>query len=197
MDADDQSSTVDEGLVVLEIMDKATKTAGIANDFVVRPISASEAFRRYSWLKSQPALNKSGNLRGMVINARMRTVYMISEKAGKKIAVVAALVEICKEMKRIEIVLKSDKDATEKTSRILLLGSAALLRSVTSIVPTAVNLLSMSAQGYAELYSLATGSPSGKELSAKIGQFDKQVTMIHQKQWDGETWYNMIEATVY
>jgi hypothetical protein len=56
--------------------------------------------------------------------------------------------EIGKEMSRIQKVYSSDMDGNEKASRILLLGSAAILRSVTSVVPISFHLLAISAQGY-------------------------------------------------
>jgi hypothetical protein len=40
------------------------------------------------------------------------------------------------------------------------------------------------------------GSTTADAWSANIGQFDRQVSTIHAKQWDGENWYNVIRATV-
>lgn len=60
---------------ILEITDGANK--------FIRPISASEAFRKFDWLNDVPISNASGNLRGMVIDANWRTVHIVSSKFQK------------------------------------------------------------------------------------------------------------------
>lgn len=183
-------------LTLFDYTNTVAGAAGNVNNFVLKPMSTSEAFRKYSWLRGAPVLNKSGNLRGMVINSRMRTVYSVSDKAGNYLAVVAALMEIGKEMSRLEMIYKSDADRIEKASRMLMIGSAAILRSVTSIVPTAFHFAMMSAQGYAQIFSLATGSRAGVRLGDQLVRLDREVKAIHQKQWDGENWYHFLEAVL-
>src|SRR5690349_1209301 len=46
---------------------------------VVKAVAASEAFRRYNWLKNAPVKNISGNMRGMVVNKRWATVFHFAE----------------------------------------------------------------------------------------------------------------------
>lgn len=196
MSVSTESTNSQDNPLIFEYVESAVNVAGNVNDFALKPISASEAFRKYSWLTGSPVLNKSGNLRGMVINARMRTVYNISSTAGDKLALLSMLIEVGKEMSRIRKVYDTDMDGGEKAARILLLGSAGILRAVTSVVPTAFHLGSMVVQGYAQLISLLSGSSTGTALSDKIASVDAQVSAIHRKQWDGETWYHVIEATV-
>ncbi len=184
------------GPIIFEYTEKAVDGVSKVTDFILTPIAASEAFRKYNWLVGSPMMNQAGDLRGMVINARMRTIYTVSGKVSDRVAVVGALLEVGKEMTRIKAVYGSNEDGLEKTSRILLLTSAAVLRSVTSVVPTAIHLGAISIGGYAQLYSAATGSPSGDALSGELEQFADRVEMIHRKQWDGETWYNFINATL-
>jgi len=182
--------------MIFEVVGNVVDRTGNLNDFVLKPIAASEAFRKYNWLQGAAVLNRSGDLRGMVINARIRTIYDLSVKTGDRLLLLSMLVEIGKETSRIRRVYNSDADASEKVSRILLLSSAAILRSVSSVVPTAVHLLAMSTQGYVQLYSRLTNSSSGDALNAEINKVDQQVSAIHARQWDGEVWYNVIVATV-
>lgn len=61
-----------------------------------RAISASEAFRKYNWIKNVPVRNVSGNLRGMVVSNRWAAVFHFTEdvlKPVEKLAVIAALAE--------------------------------------------------------------------------------------------------------
>jgi hypothetical protein len=168
--------------------------AGNLNGFVLKPIAASEAFRRYSFLTGKPGLNKSGNLRGMVINKQAHTVFKFADKAGDRLAVLGVLIEVSKEWTRMKQVGTSNMSLSERTSRILLLGSAAILRSVTSIVPTVVELGALSASGYGELYSLLTGSPDGTKFGEAAKAFASDIKTIHSRQWDGQNWYDVIEA---
>ena len=85
-----------------EYVDQTINAVGNTNDFVLKPISASEAFRKYNWLKNEPVLNKSGNLRGMVINSRMRNAYKISGNVGDSLQLISMLFEVAKEMSRIQ-----------------------------------------------------------------------------------------------
>ena len=66
------------------IFEMVEKTSNV-NDFVLRPVTGSEAFRRFNVFPG-PALNKSNNLRGMVVNARMRSIYKLSGNVGEKLA---------------------------------------------------------------------------------------------------------------
>ena len=194
-DATAQPGT-NSGSIIFELVDKTVSGADKANTFVLNPISAAEAFRKYDWLVGSPVMNSTGDLRGMVINSQMRAVYTISGKVADRLAVVSALIEIGREMSRIKAVYGSNEDGMEKTSRILLLGSAAILRSVTGVVPTAVQLACLSAGGYAQLYSLLTGSSAGNELSNRLQQAGDWVETTHRKQWDGQNWYNFINSTL-
>ena len=77
-----------------------------------------------------------------------------------------------------------------------MLGSFAILRSVTSIVPTVIELGALSVAGYAELYSALTGSSSGSAVAGKVTGFAAEIKTIHSRQWDGENWYNFFNATL-
>jgi len=178
--------------VIFEVVQQA----GNVNELVLKPISGAEAFRKYSLLLG-PSLNKSGNLRGMVINAKMRYVYNLSGNVGNKLAVVSALINIYKELSRAQAVWNSNAPASDKFSHITMLTSAAVLRSVTSIVPTVASLAAMSVEGYAMLFSAVTGNRSGDAFAKELDAAQKQISEIHSRQWDGEVWYQVINGTVH
>lgn len=178
-----------------ESLASAVKSGEVLNTFV-KPITAANAFRRYNWLRGVPMLNRSGNLRGMVINKRMRHAYGLSKSFGAKLAVLSALIEVAGEMKRVEKIYGSDAAASEKLARSLMLGGAAVLRSVTSVVPTAVELTAASAKGYVGMYSLATGSDLSQRFDQKADAVSQFVRTTHRKQWDGEVWYDFVEAQI-
>ena len=171
------------------------EVAGKGIDFALKPITGGRAFRKYNVFLG-PALNSVKNLRGMVINAKMRSVYVIAGDVGEGIAVISALIAVGQEYARIQKVWNSNVRSDKKFSHITLLASAAVLRSITSIVPTGVHLAALTIEGYALLYSLASGSRSGNALANKIAAADAKITEIHKQQWDGENWYNVIIATV-
>lgn len=197
-----------EQLMIVELAERA-ETAHKVADYVgktgsfVANSSASRAFRRFNWASFEPVMNRSGNLRGMVVNKRMRTVFNVTkplrdgfEKHSGKLAFAGALIEVGKEMGRIERVMNSNISDTEKYSRTVMLGGAAILRSVTSVVPSTFELASTAAQGYLMLYSEISGDASGTQFAKKLDAFDKEVTAIHKQQWDGEMWYNWVEVNL-
>ncbi|QZH75179.1 MAG: hypothetical protein JY451_00645 [Erythrobacter sp.] len=197
-----------EQLMVIDMIDQGAEYAGKGHEMIDKVaqgtkaggmLAAGQAFRRFDWLAFEPIKNGSGNLRGMVVNKRMRTIFQFTksiDKHSSKLAAAGALIEVAKEMDRIQKVMNSNIADSEKYSRALLLGSAAILRSVTSVVPGAVELASTSARGYAMLFSEISGSKAGYKLADQLDGFSKEITAIHKKQWDGETWYNVIEAAL-
>jgi hypothetical protein len=182
--------------VIFELTDKAQDGIGQINDFVVKPISASEAFREYNWLAGAPVLNSSGNLRGMIVSKQLRTVYIISESAGEYLGLAAMLFEIAKQMSRMQQIWNSNMGADEKAPRLLLIGSSAILRSVVSVVPTAVHLVAKSLEGYCYIAALVSGSSKPVELANQLNSADVEINEIHQQLWDGENWYTVIVSTV-
>ncbi len=176
------------------IFEMVEKTINM-NDVVLKPVTGAKAFRKYSAILG-PALNRSGNLRGMIINSKMRSVYKLAGEVGHKLAVVSALIAVAKEYSRVQKVWNSNASRPDTFSHITVLTSAAVLRSVTSIVPTTFSYAALSAEGYAMLFSLVTGNQSGNSVAAKLDAAQKRISEIHSRQWDGEVWYKVITDTV-
>ena len=138
---------------IVEIVETSDKVAGgldSANS-VVQAISASEAFRKYNWLANQPALNSVGDLRGMVVSARWRTVFTYASDADDvlgRIALIAALAgNILKASKEIEAIVNSNASWSEKGARLSTQVSSVALRTVGGVAPAGFEVLAFSLQG--------------------------------------------------
>src|SRR4051794_15032523 len=110
----------------------------------------NKAFRNYSWLRNAPVLNKSGNFRGMVVNAKWRTVFNMTveraeklEKWGGYLAVAGVALDVIKQHERIGSILASPMSASEKAQRLTALGSMAIFNAVGSVVPLGAHLIAM------------------------------------------------------
>ena len=182
--------------VIFELTEQAQDGIGKINDFIIRPVAASEAFRSYNWLAGAPVLNSVGNLSGMVVSKAMRTVYVVSQSAGEYLSLASMVFEVSREMSRMQNVWKSDMDINEKGPLLLMLGSAAILRSVTSVVPTTIHLAAKSLEGYCYAASLASGSAKPLLLANALDRGDVELNRIYQQQWDGENWYHVIVTAV-
>jgi hypothetical protein len=176
------------------IFEMVEKTSNM-NELVLKPVTSAEAFRKYNAIVG-PAMNRSGNLRGMVINAKMKLVYKLAGDVGNKLDVISALIEITKEYSKLQKIYKSNSPGLDKASHISFLLSAAVLRSATSLAPAFVSYTILSVEGYAKLFSLVTGSQSGNTFAAKLDGHQKKIFEIHSQQWDGENWYKVTTGTV-
>ena len=170
-------------------LDGGIRVLGQFGDYVVTPISGARAFRDYSWVSSLPAMNSTGNLRGMVLSKSFRTIWNVSTNVGEKLQLASIVIEFAKELSRMQQVWKSDTSVNEKGPRLLFMGSAAILRGVTSVVPEAVHLLALSAEGYLDIAGAASGSAKPLELATTLQSADQWVSSTFQAQWNGENWY--------
>ncbi len=166
---------------------------GQAGTFAVTPVSAARAFREYNWIADAPVLNSAGNLRGMVISKSARTVWSISTEAGEWLGLAGIVIEVAKELDRMQRIWSSrDLSVNDKGPMLLCLGSAAILRGVASAVPSAVHLAALSAGGYLDLAGAVSGSNKPSALADKLRQGDQWVSSTFNAQWDGANWYTFI-----
>ena len=171
-------------------LDQGINVLGQFNSFVVRPIAASQAFRDYNWILDKPVLNSVGNLRGMVIDADFKTVWSVSADVGDALGLAGIVIEMAKETHRMKNIYSSrNLTVNEKGPLLLFIGSAAILRGVTSVVPGAVHLASLSAQGYLGLAGVISGSDKPSNLANTIKSGDAWVAKTFSSQWDGANWY--------
>ena len=134
-------------------------------------------------------LNSAGNLRGMVISKFFRSVWTISTKASDGLGLVQILLEFTNELSRMQQVWTADTPVSEKGPRLLFMGSAAILRGVTSVVPGTVHLAALSAEGYLDVAGAVTGRSAPLQAAAKLQSVDQWVDSTFRSQWDGENWY--------
>ena len=166
---------------------------GSAGTFAIAPISAVRAFREYNWIAGAPVLNSAGNLRGMVISKTARTVWNISSKGGDWVGLAGIVIELAKEIDRMQRVWSSPNlSVNDKGPMLLCLGSAAILRGVASVVPTAVHLAALSASGYLDVAGAVSGSNKPLALADQLQKGDQWVTSTFNAQWDGANWYTFI-----
>lgn len=182
--------------IMVDVADRVEPGVNVLSNFgtfVVTPISAARAFREYDWIAGSPVLNSVGNLRGMVISKPLRTVWTVSTKAGDILGVAGIVIEFAKELGRMQSVWSSKTmSVNEKGPMLLMMGSAAILRGVTSVVPTAVHLAALSAGGYLDLAGAVSGSNRPMEWANKLQQGDQWVDSTFKAQWDGENWYAFV-----
>jgi len=104
------------------------------------------AFRKYSWLKAAPGLNKVGNLRGMVLDKKARAIFDLTvetgeklEKFGKVLTLAGWAIELAKSKNYIKQVLDSPGDGADKSQKICAEVSMATIRALTGPVPIATH----------------------------------------------------------
>jgi hypothetical protein len=155
----------------------------------VRAIAASEAFRKYNWLKNAPVRNVSGNFRGMVISKDWANLYHITEdvlKPAEKVMLLAALAEnVVKARHQIDAILESRDPWELKAARLSTQVSSIALRTASGAIPAGAHIIAMSLGGYCQIAGLA-GLRSAPKLDQKLKEYDAWVSSWYQKVTDGE-----------
>jgi len=132
------SDQLRDSISFMEVVD----VAGNGNT-VIQRISGIEAYRKYSWVKDVVDKNKSGNLRGMVINAKAKKIYSFSGKIGSKLALFQLSVEFAKQFntgrKNIDSILSGSDSNSIKASKISAEVSGACARTVGNFVLSTVD----------------------------------------------------------
>jgi hypothetical protein len=180
---------------VFELADKAhtgIDGAGSAARQLAKS-SALRAFRATVTLTGShlphPAMNASGNLRGMVISKRARQIYNISSNLAEKfdkyeraLALASIIIEIGKESQTIYHLANSEISTGEKVRQSVLIVSTAVLRSVTSVVPGGAHLIAKSLEGYCQIAGLVSGGrlPTDKWVGA-LRRTDIEIKTAHQR----------------
>ena len=128
----------------------------------------------------------------MVISKQFETVWQVSSNVGEGLGVASIIVGVAKEIDRMQRVWSSKTlSINEKGPMLLFIGSAAMLRGVTNVVPEAVHLLALSATGYLDIASLAAGNRALQWADA-LKSGDQWVSSTFAQQWDGMNWYTFV-----
>lgn len=169
---------------VLELVDK-TVDSGLQ---VVRAIAASEAFRKFNWLKDAPVKNAAGDLRGIVVSVRWRTIFEITSKAAKLTALAGFALNVVASAHEIEAIWKSGVPWDVKASRLSTEVSSIAFRTRFGVVPAATHQLAMALQGYCQIGDLLTGQPISQQgsLEQTIRSVDSYVGSQFEHFTDGK-----------
>ncbi|HEV7676402.1 MAG TPA: hypothetical protein VGQ12_17860 [Candidatus Angelobacter sp.] len=175
----------------VEIADKtADKAEGSLK--TVKAISASEAFRRYDWIKNAPVRNTSNNLRGMVISKRWAAVFHFAEDALKpveKIALFAALADnLFKARQQTAAILDSADSWDTKAARLSTQVSSVMLRTAGGAISATADLLATILGGYCQIGELA-GIQRATDLDERLKTMAATFNSRFEKITDGDNIY--------
>ncbi|HZL53675.1 MAG TPA: hypothetical protein VFC37_22290 [Terracidiphilus sp.] len=194
--------------VVVEIgttFDKASNVSDVvgAAAMATQVITLSAAFQKYSWLHLKPIMNVSGNLRGIVINARARSVYEFAVK-GEKVAnsvgaFAAIVVSLASVYGESVAIMESNDDGTTKGAKMSSQVASAALRAITGmVVVPEVTMLSNSISWAARnVEPWFPAQQTGlQNISQFAGDYANNVTAKFQSITDGNNIYNYIQTTI-
>lgn len=141
----------------IELAEGATKVLRSAGDFAARGNAAvtfyngMQAFRKYDWLKAAPSLNKSGNLRGMVLDKQARVAFSTSVEFGRKLEIASqylvlasVAIDIAQKHEDITRIINSNESGGEKAQKLITLGSMSIFKAVSSPIPAVTSLVAKS-----------------------------------------------------
>jgi hypothetical protein len=193
------------GPVVIEILDdvkKAVDKTGKAAKGFAR-ISALLAFRKFDWLKEAPILNKSGNLRGIVVNAQARTVYTYTGKAAKVagdvVIVITLAQEIYKSRDEAKSIIDSDDDTATKVGKTSAMVSGICIRTLSAIplgaIDGALSLVNATRYGNPGYWVDRAMGISDQQFTSAFAETKKQVksveTGINEYTSNGQLYYHI------
>jgi hypothetical protein len=158
---------------ILQIVHHSEKTLGTVDrrlsqaelgNTAVRAVAGTHAFRDYNAFTNIAATNASGNLRGMVVNAKARAVfryfsedskYMESIKnLGLLAGFAAGIAEASNELERMA---HSDEPVALKGARLAKIAGTAAQRALFGAVPAGAHAIYKSLEGWCMLAGLAGG----------------------------------------
>jgi len=188
---------------VVEIVEKTDNFVGKASNVndALNAISASEAFRKYDLLTQSPVLNSAGNLRGMVVSGRWRTVFQVTGEVGDvlgKVAVVAALAaNIVHSWNEIDSIMNSSDSWDVKGAKLSSQVSSVAMRTVAGVVPAGFGVLAYSMQGYCQIGGLATGGRFQPQACiSRLQAANAAVNTTFNKFTDGNNIYSFLNVNI-
>jgi hypothetical protein len=179
-----------------EIVEKAESAGTVA-----KVMTASHAFRKYDWLHSAPKLNGSGNLRGMILNARWRGAYNISIKYAAQLekyhvgALASVITGIADSSKEITEIWESEDSMDIKAAKLSTQATAIAMNVLTGVVTTPTHALLTSLQGYCYIADMAKGKPVGT-FGKTLKAIDASIQSAAQQVSDGNNIYLFVNTTI-
>ncbi len=167
----------------------------------VQAISAAQAFRKYNWLKNVPAYNKSGNLRGMVVSGRWKSVFTVigpyAEAAGNIAFVASFAANATEQFDEMEAVWKSKDTWENKGAKLSLHVSSIAARTLGGVVKGGAHILSLSLQGYCGIAAIAMGKSGSDNKGVKaLKAGDAWISTTVDKVTDANNMYYAVTVVV-
>ena len=144
-----------------EKLDRRTAQADLGRR-AIQAVIGGRAFRKYHALSETVGLNRAGNLRGMVVSAKMRTMFRYSSDVGEYMENLGYLTtfaaETAKSAPQIESILDSDDPKTLKGMKLAALSGTVAQRTLLGVVPAGAHLVYRSLEGWCMVAGLAGGN---------------------------------------
>jgi hypothetical protein len=144
-----------------EKVDQRVGQADLAR-IVMQAVMGGRAFRNYNALSNAAGLNTAGNLRGMVVSAKWRTVFRNTSHVGEYMenlgyltAIAAGIVESAP---KIETILGASDRGTLKGMKLSALASTIAQRALLGVVPAGAHMIYRSLEGWCMIAGLAGGN---------------------------------------
>jgi hypothetical protein len=157
-----------------------------------KAIAASEAFRKYSWIKKLPIMNSEGNFRGMVVSSRWATTFHFTEgvlKPLEKVAVFAALAaNLVRAADETDRILASSDSWGLKGSRLSTQVTSVCVRTAFGAIPAGAHVLAISLGGYLQLADLA-GLHQANPWNKAVRSLDAYASTTFDTVTDGNNIY--------
>lgn len=125
----------------------------------LQAVIGGRAFRSYDALSQSVGLNKAGNLRGMVLSSKWRTLFRYSSDAGEymeTIGYLATLVSgIAESAPRIDAIAVSSDSPAVKGLQIAGIAGTIAQRTLLGAIPAGTHLIYRSLEGWCMIAGLA------------------------------------------
>jgi len=187
---------------VVEHIDTGGKVVGAVKSSVnvaAKSIAASEAFRKYQWLKKMPKLNKAGDLRGMVINAKARVVYDFTVKYGTKLekfnTFVTVAVALADSAEQTYDIVQGKDSWDIKAAKLGTQATAVAMNVLTGVVTAPAHALLLSLQGYCDMADVLRGQAVGT-CGSNLKALDSAIMTSAKQVSDGKNIYTYVNTTI-
>lgn len=191
--------------LVVEVADTTKNAAGYAKTAasLTQAVSMTKAFRSYDWLRLKPLMNASGDLRGMVINARARSVYDFAIKGGNILNNVSTFAAVASALGSVYdesiVIVNSTDDPMSKAAKLSTQATSAAMRAITGIliVPEVLTLCHALSWASREAGQYFPGQREGFGVVAEFAtDYSANVVSTFQTFTDGNNIYHYIQTTM-
>ena len=152
----------------------------------MQAVLGGRAFRSYSALSNVVGLNKAGNLRGMVLSAKLQTLFRHTSDIGEHMANIGYLAAlaagIAKSAPKFGAILRSSDSAILKGMQISAIPGTIAQRALLGVVPAGAHMIYRSLEGWCMVAGLAgkAAEPAASSCIATLREADTLVQTSFQ-----------------